>query len=333
MHIPDGYLSPATQAVAFAAAAPFWTVAGRTVGRHLKAAAAPRIGIFAAFSFVIMMFNVPLPGGTSGHAVGGALMAIALGPWEAVLGVSAALALQAIFFGDGGIGALGANCLNMAVVLPLVAYGAFRGLRRLGLTGAPAAAVAGYVGLMASAFCVALELGIQPTLFHDIHGAPLYNAYGLAVTLPAMLIPHALVAAPVEAIITGLVYAYLEKTQPSMLRDGGLAPSRLRPLWVGLLALALLSPLGLLASNTAFGEWGVGEIRARLGFVPAGIARAGAAKAPLLADYTVPGASERMGYVLSALIGVALLAAIALVVGAVASRRAVRAGGVNDHQA
>jgi len=126
MHIPDGYLSPSTCATMYVAAAPFWYVALRKVQRFLNSRVVPLISVFAAFSFVIMMFNLPLPGGTTGHAVGMGIAAIVLGPWGSILAVSVALLIQALFFGDGGITAFGANCFNMAIVGSLVAYVLYR---------------------------------------------------------------------------------------------------------------------------------------------------------------------------------------------------------------
>src|SRR5437868_3878972 len=123
MHIPDGYLSPATCATLYVGAAPFWYVALQRVKLVLHTRFVPLLSVFSAFSFVIMMFNLPLPGGTTGHAVGMGIAAIVLGPWAAILSVSIALVIQALFFGDGGITALGANCFNMAVAGSLVAYG------------------------------------------------------------------------------------------------------------------------------------------------------------------------------------------------------------------
>ncbi|MBV9508239.1 MAG: energy-coupling factor ABC transporter permease, partial [Acidobacteriia bacterium] len=83
MHIPDGYLSPATCAALYAGSAPFWYVAFKRVKRALHTRLIPLLSLFAAFSFVIMMFNLPLPGGTTGHAVGIGLAAVVLGPWAA----------------------------------------------------------------------------------------------------------------------------------------------------------------------------------------------------------------------------------------------------------
>ncbi len=125
MHIPDGYLGPQTYAVLDAAIVPIWLTAAAKVKKTLKAKQVPLLALGAAFSFVIMMFNVPVFGGTTAHAVGAVLIAVLLGPWAAVLSVSTALVIQALAFGDGGITAIGANCINMAVVMPFV------GLRRL----------------------------------------------------------------------------------------------------------------------------------------------------------------------------------------------------------
>src|SRR6476620_628810 len=113
MHIPDGYLSPQTCAVMYRASVPFWVVAGRRVRKV-----------------------VPIPDGTTAHAVGAVLVAVLLGPWAAVIAVSIALLIQALFFGDGGVLAYGANVFNMAFVMPFVGYGVYRAVvhRNLPLT-------------------------------------------------------------------------------------------------------------------------------------------------------------------------------------------------------
>jgi cobalamin biosynthesis protein CbiM len=106
MHIPDGYLSPATAAIMFLLVLPFWISGTRKLRREMNARSAPLIALFAAFSFVIMMFNIPVPGGTTAHVGGAALAAVILGPEAATIAVSTALIIQAFFFGDGGILAL-----------------------------------------------------------------------------------------------------------------------------------------------------------------------------------------------------------------------------------
>jgi cobalt/nickel transport system permease protein len=221
MHIPDGYLSPATCAVMYAAAAPFWYTASRKVKEVLTSKTVPLLSIFAAFSFTIMMFNAPVPDGTTAHAVGGTLLAIVLGPWAATIGVSIALLIQAIFFGDGGILAFGANCFNMAVVLPFVGYAVYRAISgNAPLTSSRrwiGAAIGGYVGINAAALCAAIEFGIQPALFHAADGTPLYCPYGLSAAIPAMMFVHLTVAGLAEGVVTGGVVAFLQRAMPSLM--------------------------------------------------------------------------------------------------------------------
>ena len=90
MHIPDGYLSPSTCAALYGSTLPFWVIALKRVHRAMNSRMVPLLSVCAAFSFVVMMFNLPLPGGTSGHATGAAVTALVLGPWASVLAVSVA---------------------------------------------------------------------------------------------------------------------------------------------------------------------------------------------------------------------------------------------------
>src|SRR5207245_9520346 len=153
---------------------PVWVKACRAIRKVVKSRYVPLVAIGAAFSFLIMMFNVPIPDGTTAHAVGGVLIAVLLGPWAAVIAVSVALAVQALFFGDGGVLAYGANVFNMAVVMPFVGYGVYRALvhRNHALTSPRrplGAAVGAYVGLNVAALCPAVEFGLQPAPFHPAH--------------------------------------------------------------------------------------------------------------------------------------------------------------------
>ncbi|MGN1063912.1 MAG: energy-coupling factor ABC transporter permease, partial [Thermoguttaceae bacterium] len=103
MHIPDNYLSASTCAVLAAAVAPVWIHSVKKVTREFPKERFSALGVAAAFSFLAMMFNVPLPGGTTGHAVGGTVLAVLLGPEAACLALSIALLIQALLFGDGGV--------------------------------------------------------------------------------------------------------------------------------------------------------------------------------------------------------------------------------------
>lgn len=226
MHIPDGYLGPATCGIFYVVMAPIWFAASRMAKKTLKAKQVPLLGIGAAFSFVIMMFNVPIPGGTTGHAVGAVLVAILLGPWAACIAVTVALVVQALLFGDGGITAIGANCFNMAFIEVFAGYYIYR----LISAGSPltsgrriiAAGVAGYVALNLAALTTAIMFGIQPLLYKTASGQSLYCPYGLGVAIPAMLGEHLLVFGWIEAIITALVIRYLQKHDPSLLGEEGI---------------------------------------------------------------------------------------------------------------
>ncbi len=215
-----------------------------------------------------MMFNLPLPGGTTGHALGVGIATIVLGPWGSILAISVALIIQAIFFGDGGITAIGANCFNMAVVGSLVTYAVYRSLAGSAPIESPrrvvAAAIAGYTAINASAFIAALEFGIQPSLFHDAAGTPLYAPYPLHIAIPAMMIGHLTVAGIAESVVSGGVVAYLQRAEPILLKstapgatgsESAYGWKTTRPLWIALAVLLIMTPLGILAAGAAWGEW------------------------------------------------------------------------------
>jgi cobalt/nickel transport system permease protein len=333
VHIPDGYLSPQTCAVGFAVAVPVWALAARRVSSVVKTRNVPMLAIFSALSFLVMMFNVPIPDGTTAHAVGGSIIAICLGPWAAVIAVSVALAFQALLFGDGGVLVYGVNCVNMAIVLPFVAYGVYRLLSgRAALASrrrVVAAAVGGYVGINAAALAAAVELGIQPGLFHTASGAPLYSPYHLSQTIPAMALPHLTVAGAAEAIVTGAVLAYLQRADISRLvaNHRGIAlteadivprPARLSPARVAVTAMvlmALLTPLGLLAPGGAFGEDSPKQLDLHslgLSSVPAGLDRYnGFWSHTLLGGYGFSsGDHADAAYILSALVGIIVVGTV-----------------------
>ena len=339
MHIPDGYLSPATCATMFAAAAPFWYVAGQRIKKTLNMRMVPLLSVFAAFSFIIMMFNLPLPGGTTGHATGVAIAAIVLGPWGSMIAVSVALVIQAVFFGDGGILAIGANCFNMAIVGSLVAHWVYQGIAGksplIASRRVIAAALAGYLSINVAAFITAVEFGIQPLVFTDAAGTPLYAPYGLNIAIPAMMAGHLTIAGLAELIITAGVVAYLQRSDLSLLSfsnptttaatsDSG---SSSRRLWLIIAALMVLTPLGLLAAGTAWGEWSAADLVSGTGTTPTlaqaptGLARLADIWSAPLADYNLPFvANEQFGYILSAMVGIGTISLVFVLVGIISER-------------
>ncbi|MDR1537960.1 MAG: cobalt transporter CbiM [Clostridiales bacterium] len=312
MHIPDNYLSPATCALLGAAAAPVLAISVKKVKEEVSTESMPMLGIGAAFSFLMMMFNVPLPGGTTGHAVGGTLIAIMAGPYSACLAVSAALAIQALLFGDGGILSLGANIFNMAFVLPFAGYFVFSAIKKaLGSKkGEAIGAVCGaYIGLAAAALLTAIEFGIQPLIFKDASGLPLYCPYPLSVSIPAMMAPHLLAACVVESAFTVFIYSFVKKVSPGSIYAG--EKKRSKAIYALLSVLIILVPLGLLAEGTAWGEWGADEISVTaysgsvLGFTPKGMLNGFSFPSPL-PDYAPSGMPDALGYIISAVFGVAV---------------------------
>jgi len=225
MHIPDGYLGPQTCGVFYAAMLPLWAVAAANVKKTLHVKHVPFLAIGAAFSFMIMMFNVPIPGGSTGHAIGGVIVAILLGPWSAVIAITIALVIQALLFGDGGITTLGANCFNMAIVLPFVGYYTYKlisiGAKQGSIRQIIAAGVGGYIGINVAAICAGIEFGLQPIFHHTATGQALYCPYGLNIAVPAMALEHLLVFGWVEAIVTALILAYVTKHMPDAIVKGG----------------------------------------------------------------------------------------------------------------
>ncbi len=354
MHIPDGYLSPSTCATFYVVAASGWYAALKRIKRLLATRAIPLISVFAAFCFVVMMFNVPLPGGTTGHAVGVGVSAIVLGPWGSILAISIALAIQALFFGDGGITTLGANCFNMAMVGSFTAYAVYRLVaansdlksRRRVL----AAAFAGYVAINASALVTALELGIQPMLFRDATGTPLYAPFPLHVAIPAMMIGHLTLAGLAEAVIAAGMVSYLQRADlgllngvsglastptpaPALMTAGTTAEPSPGRLWWIVACLMLCTPLGILAAGTAWGEWSSSaftsphtrdQIAAASGnhappfSVPVGIQRLSTLWTAPFPGYAPSFIRNPMfGYLLSAIFGVGFLVLASLVARAV----------------
>jgi cobalt/nickel transport system permease protein len=350
MHIPDGYLSPATCAALYGGAAPFWYIALRRVQKMLHTRMVPLLALFAAFSFVIMMFNLPLPGGTTGHAIGVGIAAVVLGPWASMLAISVALVIQALFFGDGGITAIGANCFNMAIAGSLAAYAVYKtiagGSAQLSSRRVIAAGLAGYVACNLAAFLAAIEFGIQPALYRDASGAPLYCPYPLNIAIPAMMIGHITVAGLAELFVSAGLVAFLQKLDPQLLKfssgsrakktaDSQAPAAALRPLWIGLGLLMVLTPLGILAAGSAWGEWVASDYadpaaRAQIAAssfrtpppsaAPQGIARLSTLWTAPFARYAPPYVTSPVfGYLLSAMFGVGIVILVSMGIARIAA--------------
>jgi cobalt/nickel transport system permease protein len=210
LHIPDGFLSPKLYVPAAAVAGTLWAYGLRRVSRRMDEKAIPRVAVLTAFSFVLMMIMIPLPGSTSAHAVGVGILAALFGVWISYLSVSLALLLQALLFGAGGITSLPVNALAIGLAGSAAAALAMRIFRPLGEKVALFAA--GWLSVNVAAFLLALALGVQPAIAHAQDGSPLFFPFGLSVTLPAMMVPHALLGIG-EGILTVLVVLFFHRLE------------------------------------------------------------------------------------------------------------------------
>lgn len=205
MHIPDGFLSPQTYLPAAALAVGAWAWAARGLRKRLDETLIPRLALLTALAYGLGLVMLPLPGGTSGHALGVAILALLFGLRLAFLATSGVLLLQALLFGAGGLTALPVNALAMGLAGSAIAIALFRLLQALHET--VAVAVAAWASVIVPAALIALVLGLQPLIAHQADGTPLFFPFGLEITLPAILLPHAVIGIG-EAALTLLVWRY-----------------------------------------------------------------------------------------------------------------------------
>jgi cobalt/nickel transport system permease protein len=201
----------------------------------------------------------------------------------------------------------------MAFVLPFLGYFVYKFIKDRVKTEKGefvGIAIGSYAGINVAALCAGIEFGLQPLLFKDAAGQPLYCPYSLSVSIPAMTIPHLLVAGVIEAVFTISIVAFIKKVSPGTIYEG--AKQKTKAIYGLIAALICLTPLGLLATGTAWGEWGTDEIKKvvsggnTLGFTPKGMAN-GFSFNTVMPDYAIKGLPEIAGYILSAIAGTAIL--------------------------
>lgn len=297
LHIPDGFLSILVSVICWGITVITLSAAISRTNKSLGEKQIPLMGVMAAFIFAAQMINFPVAGGTSGHLLGGALAAIVLGPWAAMLVMTAVIALQAILFQDGGLVVMGANILNMGLITAAIGYGLYRSVSgqsktvKLGVAG-----FAAWLSVMAGALLTALQLWLSGTS-------------QLAVVIPAMLGVHALIGLG-EALITVGALSFIMQTRPDLLGEGS-ESAKASKNWAyvgGLIALivVLLSPFASADPD------GLERVAGNLGFLETG------QDAPfsIIPDYTVPFLGETaLSTIVAGIIGIAVVAAIMILVG------------------
>ena len=315
MHAPDGFFSTGLAILGWLVAAGLIALAIRNTRDQLGERQVPLMGILAAAIFAGQMINFTIPGGTSGHLIGGALAAILLGPWAGLLVMTAVIAVQALLFQDGGLLAMGLNIINMGVLTAFVGYFVYRPVRRVipGRTGRLLGAAAGaWLSLVVTAAFAAVELALSGT-------SP------LGFALPAMVGVHALIGVG-EALLTVFALGFILAARPDLV-TGEQAPGQRSAGWVaaGLvlaLAITLLAPLaspypdGLERVAEAFADPAAVE-EEPVGFAVPGerqfFGESRDAPYEILPDYTIPLLGETgISTIAAGMVGVALVFGVTL---------------------
>jgi cobalt/nickel transport system permease protein len=320
LHIPDGFLSVPVSLL-------FWLITIICVGLAARRTSAvlddrqvPLMGVMAACIFAAQMLNFPVAGGTSGHLLGGALAAIALGPAAGMLVMACVVALQALLFQDGGLVVMGANIFNMGILTALIGGTIFYGLLRVLGRQARGLVVSGFIAAWLSVMLAAALTSLQ------------LIASGTAqaqVVLTAMLGVHLLIGIG-EGLITAAALSFLLATRPDLLP----APltdelaGRRRPLskgavlGAGLLIATILALLSPFASGSPDGLERVAE---DLGFLDRGLAPG----YNIIPDYTLPGVEGGLSTILAGLVGVLIVAVLGFGIATMLRRRQPRAEAIS----
>jgi cobalt/nickel transport system permease protein len=214
MHIPDGLLDPVTIVILWIVSITFMIIGyfrmGNLFDREDSEKLIPYIGVLAAVIFAFQFVNYPIPGGTSGHLVGGTLVAVILGPWASIIVIFLILVVQSLF-GDGGITALGANTFNMGIIAGMVGFYIVVFIVKLlnhsslkkEIKITIATGIGSYIAIVLASFICGIEIsvgGIMP----------------LEVAIISMVFWHSLIGIG-EGIISALIVFYIYKTKPDFI--------------------------------------------------------------------------------------------------------------------
>jgi cobalt/nickel transport system permease protein len=273
MHIPDGFLDGKTAALTAALSVAGVGMALRRVKHELPARQVPQLGLAAAFLFTAQMINFPVAGGTSGHLIGGTLVAALLGPSAAVVVITTVLIVQCFLFQDGGVTALGANIFNMAIICPVIGYAIYRllGYFLKGMRGqVTALAFAAWCSAVIASIACAGQLAMSHTVPWNI-------------AFPAMVGVHMLIGIG-EGLISAMVFLAVKRTRPDWARETANSPGRTGEI----IMYGLLITLGIAVFVAPFAcSWpdGLDSVAAKVGF-----ARHATSQLPAPAPgYQIPG--------------------------------------------
>ena len=296
LHIPDGFLSAPTAVVGIVLAVVIVGYALRKTSDTLGERQIPLLGVMAAFIFAAQAINFPVIGGTSGHLIGGALVAIILGPWAGVLVMTVVVGLQSLLFQDGGLLALGWNILNMAAICVLSAYLVYGLVRRLlgqnRYTLIISAAFAAWFSVVLSATSAGLALALSDA--------------GLLSAIPAMAGIHALIGIG-EALITVAAVVLITRSRPA-LTENRPQEAGYRASYVvggGLIIAVIIAVFSIFSSSSPDG---LERVALDFGFAN----RAVQPLMEIMPDYTLPGFEGELAGIVVVIVGLLAAAAAAL---------------------
>lgn len=311
LHAPDGFFSLPISAAGYALAAAAIGFAIYRANRSLNERIVPMMGVMAAFIFAAQMLNFPVAGGTSGHLIGGALAAIILGPWAAILVMTAVVGLQALLFQDGGLLVMGVNLLNMSIVSVLAGYGTYWVSQRLG--------GGGYTSLMAGGFAAAWVSVVASSATTAV-ALSLSGTSPLAVALPAILGFHMLIGIG-EGLITVFALSFIRQARPQLLGarpnagadavavvasadDGGRGRTALRGARIWAAGYVIAIALVMLAPFASGSPDGLERVAEDSGFMSAALS----APYSIISDYQLPGVqNEAVATALAGVVGVTVV--------------------------
>lgn len=307
MHIPDGFLSVPVSAVFWLFSIQFIFISLSKVNRELGERQVPVMGVLAATIFAGQMLNFTVAGGTSGHLMGAALASVVLGPWAAILVITAVVSVQALIFQDGGLLVLGANIFNMGIVGSFVSYFIYQLVQRIARNqkwGIFAGGfLAGWFSIVISALVVAFQLSFSGTSAANI-------------TIPAMGSIHMLIGIG-EGLITLGALSFIYAARRDLLKIDTPQPVGNRWVWIGGLVitftLAIFSPL---ASTHPDGlEW----VAEQSGF----ITKSQSAAFNIIPDYVFPGISnEATATIIAGIVGAVIVLGVTLLLASTRRKRA-----------
>ncbi|NJN44040.1 MAG: cobalamin biosynthesis protein CbiM [Anaerolineae bacterium] len=292
LHIPDGFLSVGISLLFWGISLIILWVAIRKTSGEYEERQIPLMGVMAAFVFAAQMINFPVVGGTSGHMLGGALVAIALGPWAGMLVMASVITVQALLFQDGGLLVLGTNIFNMGIVTSTIGFGVYHLVAAKNpKTRLIFAGIAAWFSVLASSFFTSGQLWLSGTT-------------SLRIVFPAMMGIHAVIGLG-EALITFAALSFILRTRPDILNPSQTQQSGRGWVAVGLAISFLIVFITPFASSNPDG---LERVAMDLGFAET----AQNASLQILPDYTIPFLGDgNLSTLAAGILGVIVVAVVA----------------------